>query len=96
MIERAGPWVPAMSNLLKGVSSLKVKEVPGFVSKYAGENLTKNKVEGRLTSWYHRYKKEVRRGALVVVQARPARQQHGQVVRPGPLRQAMPMSEAQL
>ncbi|KAL6776416.1 hypothetical protein ACKKBG_A21040 [Auxenochlorella protothecoides x Auxenochlorella symbiontica] len=47
-----------MSNLLKGVSSLKVKEVPGFVSKYAGENLTKNKVEGRLTSWYHRYKKE--------------------------------------
>lgn len=51
-----------MSNLLKGLQNLKVKEVPGYVQKYAGENLTPAQLESRYTSWYNRYKKEVRVG----------------------------------
>lgn len=51
-----------MSNLLKGLSALKVKEVPAYVSKYAGENLTPAKVESRLSNWANNYQKKVRGG----------------------------------
>lgn len=47
-------------NFIKGASALKVKEVPGYVQKYAGENLTPAKVESRFSQWLSNYKKKVR------------------------------------
>lgn len=47
-------------NFVKGASALKVKEVPGYVQKYAGENLTPTKVESWFSKWSSGYRQKVR------------------------------------
>jgi hypothetical protein len=46
-------------NFVKGASALKVKEVPGYVQKYAGENLTPTKVESWFSKWSSGYRQKV-------------------------------------
>ncbi|KAK2077098.1 hypothetical protein QBZ16_004732 [Prototheca wickerhamii] len=47
-----------MSKLVQGLKNLKVKEVPGYVQKYAGDNLTPAQLNSRYNGWYAKYKKE--------------------------------------
>jgi hypothetical protein len=39
---------------------LKVKEVPGYVTKFAGENWTADQTKSRLANWLERYRVQVR------------------------------------
>lgn len=61
-----------MSKLVQGLKNLKVKEVPGYVQKYAGDNLTPAQLNSRYNGWYAKYKKEVSTGRARVVCVRGA------------------------
>lgn len=51
--------MPTLDKLVQGASKLKVKEVPGYVGKFAGEHYTPEKVQGRLSKWLQNYKTQV-------------------------------------
>ncbi len=52
--------MPTVDKLVQGAKQLKVKEVPGYVSKFAGEYWTPDKTRSRLANWMDRYKVQVR------------------------------------
>jgi hypothetical protein len=54
--------MPTVDKLVQGAKHLKVKEVPGYVSKFAGEHWTPDKTRSRLANWMDRYKVQVREG----------------------------------
>ena len=47
--------MPTVDKLIQGAKSLKVKEVPAYVGKFAGEHWTPS----RLGNWLQRYKTQV-------------------------------------
>ena len=57
--------MPTIAKLAQGAMGLKVKELPGYVSKFATENWTVAKTSERLGNWLHRYKVEVRTRCVV-------------------------------
>jgi hypothetical protein len=52
--------MPTIDKLVQGAKHLKVKEVPGYVGKFAGEHWTPDQTKSRLANWLHRYKVQVR------------------------------------
>jgi hypothetical protein len=52
--------MPTLDKLAQGAKGLKVKEVPAYVAKFAGEHYTPAQTKGRLANWLHKYKVEVR------------------------------------
>jgi hypothetical protein len=59
-IAAPSPTMPTVDKLVQGAKHLKVKEVPGYVSKFAGEHWTPDKTRSRLANWMDRYKVQVR------------------------------------
>jgi hypothetical protein len=51
--------MPTLDKLVQGAKGLKVKEVPGYVSKFAGEHYTIDKTRSRLGTWLQNYKVQV-------------------------------------
>ena len=49
-----------MSQFLRGATGLKVKEVPGYVQKYAVQNWTPAQLQSRFSTWLQNYKTQVR------------------------------------
>lgn len=56
--------MPTIDKLVQGAKGLKVKEVPTYVSKFAGEHWTPDKTKSRLSNWLGRYKVQVSDGAI--------------------------------
>ena len=56
--------MPTVDKLVQGAKQLKVKEVPGYVSKFAGEHWTPDKTRSRLGNWMDRFKVQVREGEI--------------------------------
>jgi hypothetical protein len=52
--------MPTIDKLVQGAKALKVKEVPAYVGKFAGEHYTLDKTRSRLGNWLQRYKVQVR------------------------------------
>ncbi|KAL4421604.1 hypothetical protein ABPG75_010895 [Micractinium tetrahymenae] len=48
--------MPTVQNLVKEVSKLKTKEVPGAVQKFAVQHWTPAQLQGRLMNWLQGYK----------------------------------------
>lgn len=51
--------MPTVDKLVQGAKGLKVKEIPGYVGKFASENWTPAKTSNRLINWFHEYKVKV-------------------------------------
>ena len=51
--------MPTVDKLIQGAKSLKVKEVPAYVGKFAGEHWTPEQTRSRLGNWLQRYKTQV-------------------------------------
>lgn len=45
-------------NFVKGAAGLKVKEIPGYVGKYANDNWQPVIVQRRVSTWLNTYKKQ--------------------------------------
>jgi hypothetical protein len=52
--------MPTIDKLVQGAKLLKVKEVPGYVGKFAGEHWTPDQTKSRFANWLHKYKVQVR------------------------------------
>lgn len=55
--------MPTVQNLVREVSKLKTKEVPGAVQKFAAQHWTPAQLQGRLMNWLQNYKVKVSIGA---------------------------------
>ena len=53
--------MPTVDKLIQGAKQLKVKEVPAYVGKFAGEHWTPDQTRSRLSNWLQRYKVQVGR-----------------------------------
>jgi hypothetical protein len=51
--------MPTIDKLVQGAKQLKVKEVPGYVSKFAAEHYTPDQTKSRLANWLNKYKVQV-------------------------------------
>jgi len=51
--------MPTLDKLVQGAKGLKVKEVPGYVGKFAGEHWTPDQTTSRLANWLQKYKVQV-------------------------------------
>ena len=54
--------MPTLANFVRGAQALKLKEVPAYAQKFAGEHYTPGKVQSRLSNWLQNYKTQVCRG----------------------------------
>ncbi len=54
--------MPTVQNLVKEVSKLKTKEVPGAVQKFAAQHWTPAQLQGRFMNWLQNYKVKVSAG----------------------------------
>ena len=52
--------MPTVANLVKEASRLKVKEVPGYVQKFAAQHWTPAQLQSRFSTWLQNYKTQVR------------------------------------
>lgn len=52
--------MPTLEKLAQGAKTLKVKEVPGYVAKFAGEHWTVDQTKSRFGKWLNDYKVKVR------------------------------------
>jgi hypothetical protein len=52
--------MPTLDKLVQGAKGLKVKEVPTYVAKFAGEHYTPEKTMSRLGNWMQNYRTQVR------------------------------------
>lgn len=51
--------MPTVQNLVREVSKLKTKEVPGAVQKFAAQHWTPAQLQSRLSNWLQNYKVKV-------------------------------------
>lgn len=51
--------MPTIEKLVQGAKGLKVKELPGYVQKFAGEHWTPAQTQARLSNWLQTYKVQV-------------------------------------
>lgn len=62
--------MPTIDKLVNGAKQLKVKEVPQYVSNFAGEHWTLQKTQTRLSNWLQSYKTKVRMSLCMSISIR--------------------------